>query len=53
MQNGSFIKLQAFNCFRLGDTSKHNVTTTVSGLLSKMQFLAGNKPFLADILALR
>jgi len=37
---------------RLGDTSKHNVTTTVSGLLSKMQFLAGNKPFLADILAL-
>lgn len=37
---------------RLCDTSKHNVTTTVAGLLSNQQFLAPNKPSLADILAL-
>jgi len=36
---------------RLADTSKHNVTTTVSALLSKQSYLASSKPTLADLLA--
>jgi len=36
---------------RLVDASKHNVNTTVSGLISKQQFVAGKDFTLADILA--
>jgi len=36
---------------RLVDTSKHNVTTTVSGLINKQPFVAGEKMTIADIFA--
>jgi len=36
---------------RLTDTSKHNISTLIPGILNKSRFLAGNNLTLADILA--
>jgi hypothetical protein len=39
--------------FRLADGSKHNITGLVSGCLAKAEYMAGNKPTIADLVALR
>jgi hypothetical protein len=39
--------------FRLDDGSKHNITSLVSGCLAKAEYMAGNKPTIADLVALR
>jgi len=36
---------------RLTDTSKHNISTLIPGILNKSRFLAGSNLTLADILA--
>jgi hypothetical protein len=41
------------NCCRLADRSKHNLTSLMAGCLAKTAYLAGDRPTLADLVALR